>query len=946
MAADSLRLATAHLRAGRLTEAIGVLRRSGPPSDPSGLSLYRVLLAEALERAGSAEEALGLVRAVLAERRRDPALHARCHVVLGVLASRQNAQTEAFSHFQRAIRLASQAKDDELLVRAQLRLLANLGDRMSPNALHALVNAIRKGVAGARDPELLATLHLEVARIEAGRGRFRLAKRHLQEAVTLTAGLSNVWFKGRLSLQASGVAFLSSELIDCVRNAQEALCCAEATGDQQLRAAATLNMAAARLALGDLQEAEAKLAEALSLTSGTINPRVGALLNLAILRLLQGRASESKSLLEETERLQGGLPSWWGPWTEEARIWLLRELGHWHAIRAYASHAIASTGDAHQCAKPSLLLLDAEAALELGERRPAALLVSELDRSELPLSSRAELERVRGKAFGIEGDLERAGKYLAKASRLSALAGDFAAFRRTVIDLSRCLRAPLSEEQIRSTWTSMREKLWVGAAGGARADDLGVGTGMRRPSSVDPTEIALLYHLATWPVAFAIEAFELIARSGAVEMAVLFATKPGVSTQVVATHGCPAEEARSSLHDLFGQERLFLSEADGWHFELGAIAKPTLAAGCVFAALWHLIGSCVDYHRLRDKERQRDALWPSEVGGDAEVGIRIADTTREIWAIARKIADTNLPVLITGETGTGKEVLARAIHQFSRRAAKPFLPFNCKAVPRDLLDSQLFGYRRGAFTGAFETFPGMVRAASGGTLFLDEIGDLDRDLQPKLLRFLETDEVLPLGETHPIRADTRIIAATNADLGRAVSEGRFREDLYYRLNVIHFHLPPLRERREEIPPLIHYFLRRHGEPAGKGKLQISDEALEYLLLYHWPGNVRQLENEVRRFVALAEPEGVITPESLSPTLRAARRTMPAPQADMGEPPCLQLRLDQPLPAAVRQLEVAMIAHALRATQGKIEQAAQLLGLSRKGLLLKRRRLGFTSTDAA
>jgi transcriptional regulator with GAF, ATPase, and Fis domain len=158
-------------------------------------------------------------------------------------------------------------------------------------------------------------------------------------------------------------------------------------------------------------------------------------------------------------------------------------------------------------------------------------------------------------------------------------------------------------------------------------------------------------------------------------------------------------------------------------------------------------------------------------------------------------------VLITGETGTGKEVLARLIHNYSPRATKTFLPFNCTATPRDMLDSQLFGHRRGAFTGAMENFSGVIRAASGGTLFLDEIGESTLDIQPKLLRFLESGEVHPIGETHPQRVDVRVIAATNADVDMLVSQGRFREDLFYRLNIVRLHMPPLRERRVEIRPL-------------------------------------------------------------------------------------------------------------------------------------------------
>src|SRR5437762_12376698 len=171
----------------------------------------------------------------------------------------------------------------------------------------------------------------------------------------------------------------------------------------------------------------------------------------------------------------------------------------------------------------------------------------------------------------------------------------------------------------------------------------------------------------------------------------------------------------------------------------------------------------------------------------------------EVMNFARRIARAKVNVLITGESGTGKEIIARAIHDFSDRAAKPFVPFNCTAVPRDLLESQLFGHRRGAFTGADRDHAGLIRSARDGTLFLDEVGELGLDLQPKLLRFLESGEISPLGEPGPMTVNVRIIAATNSNLEELVREGRFREDLFYRLNVVPLHIPPLRERRDEVP---------------------------------------------------------------------------------------------------------------------------------------------------
>jgi DNA-binding NtrC family response regulator len=342
--------------------------------------------------------------------------------------------------------------------------------------------------------------------------------------------------------------------------------------------------------------------------------------------------------------------------------------------------------------------------------------------------------------------------------------------------------------------------------------------------------------------------------------------------------------------------------------------------------------------RLRQDERKRAALWPADPVETEAGALFLAEEMQSLLAIARRIAPTTVPVLITGETGTGKEVLGRLVHAYSSRAKATFLPFNCSAVPKEMLDSQLFGHRRGSFTGAADNFPGVIRAAAKGTLFLDEIGETTLDVQPKLLRFLESNEVHPIGELHPTAVDVRVIAATNADLDSLVSEGRFREDLLYRLNIVRLHIPPLRERRVEIPALANHYLHKHAQEYGKGDLRLAEETMEYLALYRWPGNVRQLANEMRRLAALAEAGAVLMPEHLSNEIAASRRTIPASERTL-EPVEMVVRLDQPMAAAVQHVERALIQRALRQTGSNMEEAATLLGLSRKGLYLKRQRYG-------
>jgi DNA-binding NtrC family response regulator len=309
----------------------------------------------------------------------------------------------------------------------------------------------------------------------------------------------------------------------------------------------------------------------------------------------------------------------------------------------------------------------------------------------------------------------------------------------------------------------------------------------------------------------------------------------------------------------------------------------------------------------------------------------------------QRLQGHNLTVLITGESGTGKDLVARAIHVGSPRSAAMFLPYNCTTTSRDLADSQLFGHRRGSFTGAVTDQQGLIRSAVGGTLFLDEIGDLPLDIQPKLLRFLEQGEIMPVGETRPQAVDVRVLAATNADLEQRVSEGKFREDLYYRLSVIRIQVPPLRERREEVPHLSTFFLRDACERLGKPDVRLSSSTLDLFARYWWPGNVRQLRNEIQRAVAMSSPGGMIEPEHLSADLAAPERAKGHADASTAVSP-IDFSPGN-LAAAVETVERHLIVSTLDRTRGNISESARVLGLTRRGLYLKMRRLGLEGAIA-
>jgi two-component system, NtrC family, response regulator AtoC len=321
---------------------------------------------------------------------------------------------------------------------------------------------------------------------------------------------------------------------------------------------------------------------------------------------------------------------------------------------------------------------------------------------------------------------------------------------------------------------------------------------------------------------------------------------------------------------------------------------------------------------------------PSSVVENALIGEH--STIRKLRALIERLAQRDVTVLITGESGTGKEIVAQSIHESSPRRERPFVPVNCAAIPHDLLESEMFGHQRGAFTGAATTRVGLFMSAEGGTIFLDEISELPSPLQAKLLRVLEDGVVRPVGSDRGVKVDVRVIAASNADLGAMIARNAFREDLFYRLQVVPIGIPPLRERRSDIPLLVEHFLARRRQRDGEGpQLHVSNEAMVQLWSYDWPGNVRELENLVERMVILCDGK-TIEASLLPPNIASA--TSPADE--------VPVTLDKEglnLNTLVRKLEGRLINQALKQTEGNKQAAARLLGLKRTTFAAKLRRCG-------
>lgn len=325
---------------------------------------------------------------------------------------------------------------------------------------------------------------------------------------------------------------------------------------------------------------------------------------------------------------------------------------------------------------------------------------------------------------------------------------------------------------------------------------------------------------------------------------------------------------------------------------------------------------------IRHLESELGTLWGNIVGKSKAM--------ERVFTIMKRVADTPTTVLISGESGTGKELIARGLHHASSRSNAPFVSINCAAVPETLLESELFGYEKGAFTGAINLRQGKFEFADRGSIFLDEVGEMSLGLQVKLLRVLQEQEFQRIGGNKDIKVDVRIIAATNKDLKQEVDKGRFRDDLFFRLNVVHILVPPLRERREDIPHLVAHFLNRFGEKLGRNIPELDPEVMSAFYRYSWPGNVRELENVIERSLVLSRGQ-VIMPEDLPPEIRES------PEIEEGLDALISW--ERGLSDTLDAIEERMIGQALKRSGHVQAQAAKMLGISRSNLQYKMKKYG-------
>ncbi len=895
----SLESAVRLYSSGYFAQALSAL--SHPTAVRSADADVEVLRAELFERTGRYSESASLANRLLNARGTSKAHQSRCETVLGLIAWSTGHPDEAAAHLGKAAYKAQAAEDLHRLCWAQLRLMLVMADRQGIGGAMTAFTAARLSVTRLGDPIVTAALHIFVGEIDAKRGIHKSSRDHTSLGQTLLQRSPNVWLDGVAENNHTALAIMASDFEEGLLHASRAHQLSAECGAAAMHRAALTNLANLYRLKGNFSRASEYLEQAANIPPNVGQVASGGLDSQAGMFLLQGQLSEAKRCLSEiSARITSDSDAILYA-NRHSRITLadicIAE-GDWETAErvVFEIKALAErSGD--RPLRVASLIREAEVMASTGRASECCSTIRQIEMCNVPLPGdlRGRYECGLGSISTRLGMRAQAHVHFGRAKRIFAgLQSQFGQLEVERTERLTSLHGFVTPDQILPAGELLQSASAILAQTG-------------NPETVATELTFLLQHAAC------------------VAGAVAIARDPRGQEQRLATFGTlPAGPHVRS----FG-----LGSARQLEFEVRVQPLDDVESQATLNAVSLLLETVRELERAREEREARLTLWPLEQLPSGNDSI-VMGTMEELLSQARRIAQTNVVVLITGESGTGKEVVARAIHAFSSRARKAFVPFNCAAIARDLAESQLFGHRRGAFTGADRDVPGLVRSAKDGTLFLDEVGEMALELQPKLLRFLESGEINPLGESSPFNVDVRIIAATNADLDTLVEQGKFREDLFYRLNVVRVTIPPLRERRDEIPALVHHFVAKAAVEFGKERVRVAEETMEQLLLYPWPGNVRQLQNELRRIVALADNYSVLQPASLSKAIRQE----PHAEAPANSPD-LNVTFSDKLGPTISRIEREMIKAALSANQGKLEAAAKALGISRKGLYLKRQRLG-------
>jgi hydrogenase-4 transcriptional activator len=819
----------------------------------------------------------------------------------------------------------------------------------------------------------LAESYFGVGVADIHEGNYEECLENLEQALKLIGDRPAAYMLGRIYANMAGACWFLKRPQEGIDYLKKAITYYERTDHKTNAANGYNNLGINLILIGQWDRAQEALERALSLATevderGAKVPMI--LDSLGELHMLRGDLDRAKDYLGRAVALANENGNKW--YAGQA----LRTSGRCSLATDDPANALAKAKEALGLAELigdrqgicESRLIAAEAYLKTHEldecNRELQYVTAETSDATPDLNFTGEAHRLNGMLNMARGDAESAAQHFGSSVSIFDMLGDRYRAARAHLELGRAyaiIRPERAGEHLSRALNTFRDL-------GARIDLTRAEEELRELARATPERIqeqSALTQLLTLRLAEAVASRELLLRELAAVMRQETGAQRVIITErgernepkvVVAMGGTPAESEKiavelDSIEDDSARDRyckkhdaevIFLksSNAPEAKMYLSPRNRSKLPSGVSLEPLLRVVELGMDVCALRAGAQKSGTNEHSDelTGTSLMPGfIHSSPAMTQLVEEVHKIRSSDVTVLVTGESGTGKELVARAIHAISSRRAKVFVPFNCTAVPKELSEGYLFGYRRGAFTGAVNDSHGVIRTAAGGTLFLDEIGDLPLDVQPKLLRFLQEGEIQPLGEQRPAKVDVRIIAATNTDLEDMVGQGRFREDLYYRLNVIRLRVPPLRERRSEIPTIVNYYVNHYSAKFGRKDIQITPQAVDLLMVSDWPGNVRQLCNEIQRTVARAEDGAIIRPEHLSPELkRTSSPTTPSGAASITSlpPSNIQTTGTGTLAEALAEVERRMISDALRRHGGNISRAARELGLTRRGLYLK------------
>ncbi|HEY8188353.1 MAG TPA: sigma 54-interacting transcriptional regulator [Pyrinomonadaceae bacterium] len=817
----------------------------------------------------------------------------------------------------------------------------------------------------------LAEAYFGIALADVQEGHYEASLENQQQALKLIGDHPASYMLGRIYSNMAGACWFLKRPQEGIRYLEKAISYYERTDHKDSAANGYNNLGINLILIGQWGRAQEALERALAVASEADerNEKVPMILDsLGELLMLRGELDEAKDYLLRAVALA----------TDDGNKWYacqaLRTLARCYLAMEDHTRALAkgdealllaeSIGDRQAISESRLIL--AEAQLRYGDPAKCAAQLEKLNGetagSSTDLSFAGESHRLFGMLSMVQSDFSSAAQHFGSSVSIFDMLGDRYRAARAHTDLGRAYASSQPSRAIEHLTRAVNAFRQLGAKLDQKRAEAALAN-LDRSAPERYEEQSVLPQLLTLRLAEAVASRELLLRELAAILRQETSAKTVVVTEtgehnrrrVVIAHGCtPAESEKiaEELDELVDDDaqsayakkndvailQLRSSYAPPATLYISPRSRASLPGGLSLEPLMRVAELGMDVCALRAGSQKGSRVQqPTELTGVSLMPgfIHSSPAMTKLVEEIHKIRSSDVTVLVTGESGTGKELVARAIHALSSRRSKVFVPFNCTAVPKELSEGYLFGYRRGAFTGAVADSEGVIRTAAGGTLFLDEIGDLPLDLQPKLLRFLQEGEIQPLGEQRPMKVDVRIIAATNTDLEEMVAQGRFREDLYYRLNVIRLRVPPLRERRSEIPTIVNYYIDHYSAKFGRKEIQITPPAVDLLMVSDWPGNVRQLCNEIQRVVARADDATVITPEHLSPELKrtSVPSTPSSPASTLASMPASSLQ-NITLADALAAVERRMIADALRKHGGNISRAARELGLTRRGLYLK------------